>query len=747
MKHYFTLLIFVFIFGSFQSKASHYMGSEMTYTRVNATTINVKLKLYRDCSGIGLCGCPAGPLNTSCTINVTLYGRTSTCNNTNFGSTALSIVPGAGVVDVIQLCSQAGATNCSNCGTKTPGSYNPAAEIYSFQGNISLASVPASCNTLAVGFSECCRTSSITTLNVPSSQNFYTELVFDKRYSNTSPSFINKPLASIYAGKDVYYNIGGFDPDGDSISYEMVSILSAPNVNANYTAPYSALVPFPYLGVPSQNNNYPFGISFNYATGDLRFRPMGLFNAPIAIMIKEWRKDSTNTWVNISGVRREMLIMTRNSIINNSLPWIRTYDLNTQSTTTQPLLNYTINAGQQLCFVAVASDSTDTTNLTWNAPPDLTTLGADLIPMYTPSTRALNGPKKDSMLFCWIPPVSAARKAPYFMTFTASDANCPLPGTYSKGITIKVDSSNGIFTPLIPPNQMTVSNNTGNSISINWTAGSGSNSLVIARANNANFTPPTNGIAYTANSVFGQGTQLMKTAGSYVVYNGTGSTVNITGLTPGTTYFFRVYSFNGSGTSTNYNRGFYTSTSTQTLPVELKEFSVILNEKGEAELKWTTATEINNSHFEIERSFDSENSFSQIGKVKGQGNSNLLKSYQYFDGLNLMDISAITIYYRLKQVDYDGKFDYSPTVSLNLNESTTNSDLIVVNPNPFKDEIKISGVRELSSLKLYDPSGKEIMNKVLSGSVDGTYIIKINSTKNGIFILKLNEETFKLIKE
>jgi hypothetical protein len=70
-----------------------------------------------------------------------------------------------------------------------------------------------------------------------------------------------------------------------------------------------------------------------------------------------------------------------------------------------------------------------------------------------------------------------------------------------------------------------------------------------------------------------------------------------------------------------------------------------------------------------------------------------------------------------------------------------------VNPNPFKDEIKISGVRELSSLKLYDPSGKEIMNKVLSGSVDGTYIIKINSTKNGIFILKLNEETFKLIKE
>ena len=746
MRQYFTLLILLLFLGTFQSKASHFMGSEMTYTRVNATTINVTLKLYRDCGGVGLCGCNLGPLNTSCTVNVTLYGRSTSCNNTNFGSTSLTIVPGSGIVDVIQLCSQAGTTLCSNCGTKTPGTFSPAAEIYTFQGNVSLSAVPTNCNSLAIGFNECCRTASITTFSNPSSQNFYTELVFDKRFSNTSPTFTNKPLAVVYAGKDVNYNLGGYDPDGDSLSYQFVSSLNAPNTNATYSSPFTAAAPFNYLGFPSPSTTYPLGLYINQTNGDLRFRPLGTFTAPLAVLVKEWRKDSTNIWVNISNTRREMLIMT--TIGNtNTLPGILTYDLNTLPTSTQPLLNYNINAGQQLCFVAVASDSTDTTNLKWNAPPDLTTLGANLIPMYTPSTRSLNGPKRDSMLFCWIPPVSAFRKAPYFLTLTSTDANCPIPGTFSKGITIKVDSANGIFTPLIPPNQMSVSNNTGNSISLNWTSGSGSNSLVIARANNANFTPPTNGVAYTANSVFGQGTQLMKTAGSYVVYNGTGNTVNITGLTPGTTYFFRVYSFNGSGTSTNYNRGFYTSTSTQTLPVELKEFSVILNEKGEAELKWTTATEINNSHFEIERSFDSENSFSQIGKVKGQGNSSLLKSYQYFDGLNLMDISANTIYYRLKQVDYDGKFDFSPVVSLNLNESTTTSDLIVVNPNPFKDEIKISGVRELSSLKLFDPSGKEIINKVLSGSADGTYLIKVNTSEKGIFILKVNNQSFKLIKE
>ncbi|MFY8108456.1 MAG: T9SS type A sorting domain-containing protein, partial [Bacteroidia bacterium] len=197
--------------------------------------------------------------------------------------------------------------------------------------------------------------------------------------------------------------------------------------------------------------------------------------------------------------------------------------------------------------------------------------------------------------------------------------------------------------------------------------------------------------------------------------------------------------------STNYNRGFYTSTSTQTLPVELKEFTGRLNENGEVELKWTTATEINNSHFEVERSFDSESSFNRISIVKGQGNSNLLKTYLFTESFNLIDFAASKIYYRLKQVDYDGKFDYSPIVSIDLNSNPEQT--LLVNPNPFKDEIKLSGVRELSSLKLYDPSGKEIMSKVLSGSADGTYIVKVSSQEKGIFILKINQESFKLIKD
>ncbi|MFY8021308.1 MAG: fibronectin type III domain-containing protein [Bacteroidia bacterium] len=744
MKQFISTLFLAVIFCT-TAIASHISGGELSYTRINSTSIRVQLKLYRDCGGIGLCGCPPGPLNTGCTISVSLSGRSGTCNNTSFGTFNLNVLANSGVTDVIQLCNLAGNTLCSNCGTKTPGSFMPAFEIYTFEGIVSLASVPANCNSLALAYTECCRSVSITTLSSPSSQNFYTELVFDKRFDNSSPVFTNRPLSVIYNGQEINYNIGGYDADGDSLSYSIVTALRGANTNATYLSPYTAAAPLPFFGFPNPNATAPMGISINPANGDLRFMPMGITTAPLPILVREWRKDSVNIWTNISNTRREMLINTLNSPSSNFLPSIRTFDLNTLPTATQPTLNYTITAGQQLCFVAVASDSTDTTNLSWNSPADLINLGASLIPMYNPSTRALNGPRKDSMMFCWIPPVNAARVQPYYFVLTARDRFCPLPANFTKAIRIKVDSSNGIFTPLIPPAQMSVSNNTGNSITLNWTAGSGTNSLVIARANNANFTPPSNGVFYAANSVFGMGTQLMKTAGSYVVYNGSGNSVNVTGLTPGTTYFFRVYTFNGTGSSTNYNRGFYTATSTQTLPVELKEIEVFLNEKGEAELKWTTATEINNSHFEIERSFDSESSFNPIAEVKGQGNSNLLKSYLFVDALNQMDISASRIYYRLKQVDYDGKFAYSPIVSLDLNAQQEQS--VKVNPNPFKDEIKLSGVRELSSLKLYEPSGKEILNKVLSGSLDGTYVLKISSQEKGIFILKINEESFKLIKE
>lgn len=83
-----------------------------------------------------------------------------------------------------------------------------------------------------------------------------------------------------------------------------------------------------------------------------------------------------------------------------------------------------------------------------------------------------------------------------------------------------------------------------NSMTINWTRGNGDNVLVIAKQGSAVNSLPVDGTTYTANAAFGSGTQIG--TGNYVVYKGTGTSVNITGLTANTTYHFAIYEYNNT---------------------------------------------------------------------------------------------------------------------------------------------------------------------------------------------------------
>ncbi|MFI5140839.1 MAG: T9SS type A sorting domain-containing protein, partial [Bacteroidia bacterium] len=84
----------------------------------------------------------------------------------------------------------------------------------------------------------------------------------------------------------------------------------------------------------------------------------------------------------------------------------------------------------------------------------------------------------------------------------------------------------------------------GTNITANWTRGNGNDVMVVCTAGGAS-TGPTSGTAYTANTTFGSGTAC---GGGYCVYNGTGTSVNVTGLTAGTTYYFDVYEYATAGT-------------------------------------------------------------------------------------------------------------------------------------------------------------------------------------------------------
>lgn len=90
---------------------------------------------------------------------------------------------------------------------------------------------------------------------------------------------------------------------------------------------------------------------------------------------------------------------------------------------------------------------------------------------------------------------------------------------------------------------------TDTSMNVSWTDGNGSDRIVVMKANSAVSGNPSDQSSYSANSTFGSGDAL---GGGYVVYNGSGSSVSVSGLSAGTTYHVRVYEFNGSGGTENY---------------------------------------------------------------------------------------------------------------------------------------------------------------------------------------------------
>ncbi len=177
------------------------------------------------------------------------------------------------------------------------------------------------------------------------------------------------------------------------------------------------------------------------------------------------------------------------------------------------------------------------------------------------------------------------------------------------------------------------------------------------------------------------------------------------------------------------------------LPVELISFSAKCN-TNEVELMWSTASEINNYNFEVQKSDDGILWY-YIGTVTGAGNSSSVINYKYSDKVN-----GNNYYYRLKQVDFDGKSEvYGPIV---VNCQNSNEVQISVNPNPFNEvlTIRISGEEQQLTVSLMDATGKLVMeNQVV---ITGTFDLNTSTLAPGIYALKvLGNETnqvFKVVK-
>lgn len=171
------------------------------------------------------------------------------------------------------------------------------------------------------------------------------------------------------------------------------------------------------------------------------------------------------------------------------------------------------------------------------------------------------------------------------------------------------------------------------------------------------------------------------------------------------------------------------------LPVEWLYFTAIPYGNNTVKAKWTTATEINNNFFAVERSKEGID-FEQIGTVQGGGNSNITLNYVFYDEHPFAGLS----YYRLRQVDTDGKYSYSEIRSVYIGTF----DLISIFPNPSKDFIQyVVASEEGGTIKvqIVDALGKEILNKV-EKIEKGTVKMKLRTANlsNGNYFLQLTSE-------
>ncbi|WP_207435392.1 T9SS type A sorting domain-containing protein [Sabulibacter ruber] len=219
-----------------------------------------------------------------------------------------------------------------------------------------------------------------------------------------------------------------------------------------------------------------------------------------------------------------------------------------------------------------------------------------------------------------------------------------------------------------------------------------------------------------------------------------GGKVYVTGVTESSTTGYDIL-------TVKYNQPL-----TSPLPVTWLSFDGKAKEEGN-QLSWSTASETNSDFFKVERSSDGK-IFLEIGEVRAKGNSSQVQRYEFTDKDLPQRVS--TLYYRIKQLDFDGKFEYSKTIAVNRKDEPA-KQIVSVSPNPFRSSLTL----RLNSFKkgkgvqlwLFDMNGREMYKMEIPDNIDNEIKLEhLSKFKPGVYLLRVTLDgkfTFdsKLIKQ
>ena len=187
------------------------------------------------------------------------------------------------------------------------------------------------------------------------------------------------------------------------------------------------------------------------------------------------------------------------------------------------------------------------------------------------------------------------------------------------------------------------------------------------------------------------------------------------------------YAASTSGISPN---GFNLAAAPIILPVKFNSFYVARNNNNVV-LSWSTSQELNNNNFEVQRSFDGS-SWSVLAVVLGAGNSTSVQQYNYTD----KSMTAAVAYYRIRQVDLDGKYEYSTIKTIKANE-TAPTTRIYANSNTVNVEFN-KEVKNPITVRIINMNGQVIAKRDFQ---QAAYRITMNMNNNltGAYIVQLND--------